>query len=303
MKVRSLHWELRQFLFACGLEPLAGDLYVVAKAACQQHDWFDSRLPSGHLVDDLDEAIGKCTANAGDVILVAAGHTETANTQITCDIAGIKIIGLGHGADIPTITANASAADCFNVSAASVYLKNIKVVGAASCTALVNVAAADFVAEKCVFQQIATPLMGITITADGDRFTFKDCLFYALVDGPDCAIDLEGKIAGPSLVQNCIFNYSPAGLDLSGIRCNGNAVASLVVDNCIFVGMETTAIDINSSDTDGGDGLIANCSVGAKGTVANIDTLIDAGGCILINNYGSDTASEGGGLIPVTTPA
>ena len=82
-----------------------------------------------------------------------------------------------------------------------------------------------------------------------------------------------------------------------------DAVVGLVVKDCTFVGMETTAIDINSSDTDGGDGLIANCVVGAKGAVADIDTLIDAGGCILVGNMGSDTASEAGSRIPVTTPA
>lgn len=55
----------------------------------------------------IDGAINKCTANQGDVIYVAEGHTETYTTtgaKFTADIAGITIIGLGTGSDRPTIS-------------------------------------------------------------------------------------------------------------------------------------------------------------------------------------------------------
>jgi hypothetical protein len=292
-------------LYQFGGVPVGADLYTgntffVDSGAGSNSN--TGKKPSTALAD-IDYAIGKCTANNGDHIFVMEGHSETANTQITCDVAGVSIIGLGRGAARPTVTADASAADCFNVTAASVYIENIKIVGAASCTALLNLAAADFVAKGVVFQQVATPLMGVTVASGGDRFTFEDCLFYGLVDGPDCGIDLEAKSAAPNIVRNCIFNYGPAGLDLAGIRSDAKAVNGFFVTGCTFIGMALTAIDINCSDIDGGDGIISYNAMSSGGTVANIDTFIDAGGCVLIENHGSDTNGEAGGLVPVTTPA
>ena len=307
MKFKSFHSDMQQVFntLRFGNPNVVGETFYVGTAASKAYAWIRDYVSADKLFTSLDTAIGAATADRGDAIFVLPGHAETAATQVTCDKADVCIIGLGIGSNRPTITAHASAVDCFNVIAANVYIENIKIVGATSCTALLNLAGADFVARNVVFQQVATPVSAVTIAnTTAARFTFKDCLFYALVNGPDYGINIEAaaKPAGPHLIENCTFNYCPAGLDAGAIFVNNRAVVSLIVKNCIFAGMEATAIDINSSDTDGGDGLITGCVVGAKGTVADIDTLIDAGGCILINNYGSDTAAEGGGLIPVTTP-
>jgi len=80
----------------------------------------------------IDYAIGKLTVNNGDVIYVAPGHTETlsAASTITADVAGASIIGLGAGNDRPKITIGTDAAATITISAASVCLKNIIVIGA-----------------------------------------------------------------------------------------------------------------------------------------------------------------------------
>ena len=46
----------------------------------------------------LDYAIGKCTANKGDIILVAPNHAETITgaSGITFDVAGITVVGMGN---------------------------------------------------------------------------------------------------------------------------------------------------------------------------------------------------------------
>ena len=60
----------------------------------------------------LDAAIGRCTANAGDVIMGYPGHVDSiGNAQIDADVAGISIIGYGNGPNRPRIDydhANAS---------------------------------------------------------------------------------------------------------------------------------------------------------------------------------------------------
>ncbi len=81
----------------------------------------------------IDFAIGQCTASQGDTIYVMAGHTETiaAAAGIACDVAGVSIIGLGHGANRPLVTWSATGST-WTITAASVLIKNIV------CTSSVN---------------------------------------------------------------------------------------------------------------------------------------------------------------------
>ena len=61
----------------------------------------NSGADKDHPFADIDYAIGRCTASKGDIIFVMPGHSETAATQITCDVAGVSIIGLGRGGNNP----------------------------------------------------------------------------------------------------------------------------------------------------------------------------------------------------------
>src|SRR3990167_6616020 len=47
----------------------------------------------------FDFAVGKCTANKGDTIVLKQGHAETiiAAGGVTVDVAGINVVGLGVG--------------------------------------------------------------------------------------------------------------------------------------------------------------------------------------------------------------
>lgn len=66
----------------------------------------------------IDAANNLCTANAGDLILVAPGHTETLTaTDITLDIAGVTVLGLGSGSLRPTLSMNNALAEVSSVSA------------------------------------------------------------------------------------------------------------------------------------------------------------------------------------------
>ena len=86
----------------------------------------------------LDYAIGLCTANNGDVIIVLPGHAEDVESAgaTTADVAGVTIIGLGAGADRPKFTFKTDAAASMVISAASVKVKNI--IGIAGVDSLTN---------------------------------------------------------------------------------------------------------------------------------------------------------------------
>ncbi|HEY6861676.1 MAG TPA: hypothetical protein VI358_18065 [Pseudolabrys sp.] len=75
----------------------------------------------------IDYAIGKCTADKGDVIVVMQNHAETltAAGAIACDVAGVNIIGLGTGTDRPELTFSTSTGASVLITAANVQIANI----------------------------------------------------------------------------------------------------------------------------------------------------------------------------------
>lgn len=74
----------------------------------------------------IDYAVGLCTANKGDRIYVMPGHTETVATAggLTCDVAGVSIIGIPNGGAKPKVSFTATASTLV-VSAAGVLFENM----------------------------------------------------------------------------------------------------------------------------------------------------------------------------------
>lgn len=107
--------------------------------------WVDSTLGADagsgtrdHPFLTIDYAIGRCTANNNDIILVASGHVETleAAGAITCDVAGISIIGIGNGLNRPILTFSTSTAASVVITGGSTTIQNI--IGVAGIDGLTN---------------------------------------------------------------------------------------------------------------------------------------------------------------------
>ena len=79
----------------------------------------------------LDRAVGLCTANRGDIIVCLPGHVETvtALNGLDFDVAGITVIGIGNGADRPTLNLTTAVTASVRVNAAGVTLENILITG------------------------------------------------------------------------------------------------------------------------------------------------------------------------------
>jgi hypothetical protein len=115
----------------------------------------------------VNYAISKCTTGAGDVILVAAAHTETitatstasgsATGQFCIDKGDVSIIGMGRGTKRPTFTFTTAAG-------AGVHL-----VGTVP-----NVLMANLVFISAFTNGITTT---ITVPANAYGFTLENCEF------------------------------------------------------------------------------------------------------------------------------
>jgi len=223
----------------------------------------------------LDYAIGQCTASKGDIIYLMPGHAET-TTAIALDVAGVTIKGIGRGASRPTLTATTGATDLINISAASAYIENVLLVGAASgCTALVDVASDDNTFYKVEFRHGAAPTNAVTV-ASGTRNKWYSCRWLGTADGPDYGILFESSTENASKdfeVIDCIMNYGLYGLDNGGIsNASNGTVEGGVIKDCVFAGMVLTAIDFNSSSSAAPRGILvglrASANVGL--TIASI---------------------------------
>jgi len=107
----------------------------------------------------IDSAINQTTANNGDVIYVMAGHSETLTgaSAITCDVAGVTIIGLGRGTARPTLLLDAGASVSIVVSAANVRWENVIFsAGHADITVAIDVSAASAEFHKCEWKENTT---------------------------------------------------------------------------------------------------------------------------------------------------
>lgn len=244
----------------------------------------------------VDAAIGACVANRGDVIYVSPGHTETldAASDVTCDIAGISIVGLGNGSDRPTFTFDGSdATPSIVVSAGNVLWKNcVFVCNEASQTHMFDVKGDDLTIEDCEFREgTATGLSFVTADTadnDSDRLTIRRCKFHAPTAGNyDNAISLAKDFTGVR-IEDCEFygDFDDAAIS---IPAGGNAQVDCQIKNCTLVNLQSGqhGIEINGTNS---TGKIINCYVQTDA----LATSVDAGGLEMFNVYFHDGTDQAG---------
>jgi len=212
----------------------------------------------------IDAAIGKCSASRGDIIMVKAGHAETltAASAITCDIAGVSIIGCGNGADRPELTFGTSTGASVVISAANVTIQNI--IGVAGVNALTNpfhVQAADCTLDiewRDDASNVEAARVVLT-TAAADRFRCR-LRYYGQTGGSACvnAVRLVGCNEG-WLNIDFYGKASTAIVEFLTTACTGIRV----VGN--FYNSGTTDGSKNVVDTVTGSTWWANIFDGAAG--------------------------------------
>ena len=252
----------------------------------------------------LDGAVGKCTANNGDVILVAPGHAETfsAAAGITFDVAGVTVIGMGVGGSRPTFTFDTATTTDINVTAADVQIHNmIFSMNYADVAEVFDLSAAGFVVNKCRFVDTAGSMnfvdLIVTTTTDNqaDRLEFTNNVIISPDTGNNGVISVLGDLDG--LVFN--NNYIAMGV------ANSEAIISMATGkdatNCEITynniyRLNTAGDLLIDSDTTANSGIIAHNRIGHGDTSGEV--LIDADGVRQFDNLGSATDTASGYVLP-----
>jgi hypothetical protein len=177
------------------------------------------------------------TANQGDVILVAPGHTETISgatgtTSILMDIAGVTIIGLVCGDLRPTLTFSATTST-LSITAANCRIKFLTLVSNIDNCAVAITAAATadgFVLEDCWFKDTAAAkefLVGISLATGCDYCKILNNRVFGAAGGGTSWLLLVGASQGTEVSGNIVQGtWSGSAIDASGA-----AATQLIIDN------------------------------------------------------------------------
>lgn len=292
----------------------AGKSFVVGASAVAYRDTYSdifSADPTGtnRFFNTIDAAVGSCTANAGDTIYVLPGHTESISnaTSLLLDVAGVNIVGIGVGANRPTLTYTTAATANIPVSAANVSIENVVfVANFADITSAFTLATAPgFSLVNCEFRDTSSILNFITavtttVTVNSDGLSIIGNRFFTL---GTTAATTAIKIAGT----------------MSRLRVNDNFVVKAVLNNtsCLIAhgalvmsSLEVARNRVFSNNTDSASGafLITTSATTNTGMVYDnyvkgLDTAAEVlctSGCAygLFNNLYNGDANASGFVSP-----
>lgn len=288
-----------------GVVPPPGNLYFVDSGHDNAADTADSGISWDQPFATLDYAVGRCTANQGDVILLAPGHNEdlTGTNTIAVDVAGINIVGLGDGSLKPRFDYN-HATSVILVSAANVTIKNIALRPSVATIAKGIYISADYV--TLVDVEILPGeagdgtdefINGIQIFKEKNYITIDGLKYrvHASADGVDYGINIDSNAALGSTSTGIVIRNCDIKGDF-GEACIGGSSTKLTLANCLIEN------NILISDTAGEPALqVKNDSTGVirdNDIFADLATLIgsltDITALYLYRNYVNDSAGTTG---------
>lgn len=253
-----------------------------------------------------NDAIDECTANAGDVVLWAPGHTETLGTGadgVDIDKAGIKFKSMGKGLlrakfDYDTAT------DEFVIGAAG---DGTVIDGAWFHSNIDSTVKAVDIEAGCINWTIKNCLFDVE-TQDTDEF--DDAIIVGDASDEGNIIDNEFYMAAGDAVSAIFLDHDADHMRIIGNEVHGdystacifNDTAAcehiLIKDNILFNGTDTAGLN-----TEPGIELVATTSGVICGNMIACDVAIPslsivAADCHLFNNtYNENEGVNGGQLI------
>ena len=250
----------------------------------------------------IDYAIGKCTANKGDVIIVMPNHTETltAAGQLTFDVAGITVVGLGTGTNRPNVVQDTVATADVDITAANVTIRNILFTASfADVAASIDLDAAECWFDKCEWEQEDTDLNWVDVIVGGgdnvcDGLTITNCRSINIDTSNDGFLNCVGDIDRLTFVGNHI-QMGASGTE-PVIEVSGKSLTSCLITHNYICRENTSGITFVDSDQTDNDGIVAYNVIFTLDSAAA--TPFDVTGAGLFENYQLGAVDAQGVFLP-----
>lgn len=251
----------------------------------------------------IDAAVGLCTANNGDIIIVLPGHVETitAASGLALDVAGVTVRGIGSGTKQPKIDITTIASANVAISATDVTLDNFQIEASyADITAEILVTGDGCTIRNCRFLEPVTDENAlINILANGantaDFLTVEKCQFRGLDAANTCGISISAAQEGVIISNNLFLGVFETG----AIKAAGVLTQCTIYDN--FINNTSGDADECIIIADTSTGVVCRNIVG-NSLGGNATTNISCGTTMtMAENYSTDKGDVQGVLDPVAT--
>lgn len=147
-------------IVVAGIDEFPGDIWHVDSAAAGAGATTSHGRRPEKPFSSIAYAAASTLVGVGDVVVVWPGHTETVDAagDITMSRAGVTFLGLGEGANRPTVTFATDTAATWLVTAANVKVKNILVTtsGTIDVVNAITVSAAGVTLEDVEIRESAS---------------------------------------------------------------------------------------------------------------------------------------------------
>jgi len=171
----------------------------------------DDAFLAQNLCTTLAQGLARARANAGDYVVCLPGHVESVTDGTTFSaalVAGTKIVGVGDGANTPTFTWNATAAQ-WAVSVADVQIFGL----------------------RCLFDGITGVVAAIAVTGADFGFIGNDVEVSTTSKAPTAGITLAVGAARTQIIGNRFRGIVPASIATDLIVISGAAPDVSIEDN------------------------------------------------------------------------
>jgi len=246
----------------------------------------------------IDYAIGRCTANRGDIIMVMPGHAENISAAggLALDVAGVAIVGLGSGTKMPTLSWTAAAATALG-TVANISLVNMKfVANFADVTTMFSLDGSSdgWSFENCVFTDTSTVLNAIdfiTLATGADDLSFINCRVIGKSASNDSFI--TGVAHDRLYMSGCQIQFDVAQTAVVGvIETSGNATNVWIKDSLFRSNVDGALfLDFNGAANSGG---ITNCYFSSIDTADAVTAGFDFSGGHVFECYVAGEADSYG---------
>lgn len=194
----------------------------------------------------IDYAVGKCTANRGDIIFAKPGHVETVSSAgaLDLDVAGIAVVGLGTGSARCTIDFTTATTADVDVDAANISLVNILFTGSVDAVvAGLDVNAADFSLVNCEYRDVTGQIVDFLLTdANADRLYVDGFTFQGTMTAGSGSGETNSAIVLVGCDRPVITNSHFIGrFAIACIECRTTAVVMARIYNCHFTNFDNRA--------------------------------------------------------------
>lgn len=219
----------------------------------------------------LAYALTQCEANKNDVIFLMPGHSEeiVSAAEVDVNVAGVSIIGLGNGENIPKYEFTTDVAASIKISADNVAMQNVRGVSKlASLTNPFHITGNDFYGELVFEDNLISTEAATAVLFDaaaGGELYFKHNGF----DGGTTSVSpivMEGATS-IDIHLNCHGKYSTGVVEFKTTACSDIYVNGFV-DNVEAIDGTKNVVDnvggstyfVNLEDGSAGDIFVGNSS-------------------------------------------